>query len=266
MDQKILTFLSTLMLAQAQECSWKKALIENVRNGAIARLAIKLSDFYLTVADLATDDVVASHFPPSWPLHMRTKANYYEAVAQHRKGIECTQNGKFGEHITRLQLADAALRKAQQDMSSSQSFWTSTPIINDALQRSVNDLQELIAEQLASAIRDNDTVYMDVIPAASEVSAILKFEIVKPVTPIIVTNPLNEMDLSGEDPKRLKPLFSKLVPFAVHQAISVYVDRKDLILKIDIMKKIKELDDECNRYHCRGLSNYEYRANTSKCL
>ncbi|KAG2177234.1 hypothetical protein INT43_007891 [Umbelopsis isabellina] len=246
MEQKILTFLSTLMLAQAQECSWKKALIENVRNGAIARLAIKISDFYLTVADLATDDAVAPHIPPSWPLHMRTKANYYEAVAQHRKGIECTQNGKFGEHITRLQLADATLRKAQQDMSSSQSFWTSTPIINDALQRSVNDLQELIAEQLASAIRDNDTVYMDVIPAASQVSAILKFEIVKPVTPIIVTNPLNEMDLSGEDPKRLKPLFSKLVPFAVHQAISVYVDRKDLILKIDIMKKIKELDDECN--------------------
>jgi len=246
MSVKSLDLLVTLMLAQAQECSWRKALIENVRHGAIARLAIKLSDFYLTVADIVADDTVPNLFPPSWVLHMRTKANYFEAIAQHRKGIECAQNGKFGEQITRLQLCDVALRKAQQDINASQSFWGSTPTINEALLRDVNDLQELISDQLATAIRDNDSIYMDVVPPAAQLSPILKFEIVKPIIPIIVSNPFNEMDLTGDDPKKLKPLFAKLVPFAVHQAISVYVDRKDLILKIDIMKKIKELDEECN--------------------
>jgi hypothetical protein len=247
MGVKSLNMLSTLMLAQAQECSWRKALIENVRHGAIARLAIKLSDFYLTVAEIASDDTVVSLFPPSWALQMRTKAHYFEAIAQHRKGIECAQNGKFGEQITRLQLSDAALKKVQQDIAANQSFWGSTPNLNEALLRDVNDLQELIADQLATAIRDNDSIYMDVVPSASQVAAILQFEIVKPIVPIIVSDPFNEMDLTGDDPKKLKPLFTKLVPFAVHQAISVYVDRKDLLLKIDILKKVKELDEESNR-------------------
>ncbi|CAO3678347.1 unnamed protein product [Umbelopsis vinacea] len=204
MGVKSLTMLSTLMLAQAQECSWRKALIENVRHGAIA------------------------------------------PIAQHRKGIECAQNGKFGEQITRLQLSDAALKKVQQDIAANQSFWGSTPNLNEALLRDVNNLQELIANQLATAIRDNDSIYMDVVPSASQVAAILQFEIVKPIVPIIVSDPFNEMDLTGDNPKKLKPLFTKLVPFAVHQAISVYVDRKDLLLKVDILKKLKELDEESN--------------------
>ncbi|KAI8580885.1 hypothetical protein K450DRAFT_235046 [Umbelopsis ramanniana AG] len=246
MSHKSLTLLSTLMLAQAQECSWRKALLENVRHGAIARLAIKLSEFYLTLADILTDDGIASLFPSSWALQVRTKAHYFEAIAHHRKGIECEQNGKFGEQITRLQLSDAALKLVQQDINGSQSFWGSTATISDALLRDVHDLQEMIAEQLASAIRDNDSIYMDIVPQASQVALIPGFEIVKPLVPIIVSEPFNELDLAGDDPKKLKPLFTKLVPFAVHQAISVYVDRKDLLLKMDILKKIKELDEECN--------------------
>jgi programmed cell death 6-interacting protein len=256
MSHNSLTLLSTLMLAQAQECSWKKALLENVRHGAIARLAIKLNEFYLTVAKIAEDDSVASLFPSSWPLQMRTKAHYFEAIAHHRKGIECEQNGKFGEQITRLQLSDAALKKVQQDINGSQSFWGSTANISDALLRDVHDLQDLISEQLASAVRDNDSIYMDVVPPATELAPILSFEIVKPIVPLIISQPFNEMDLTGEDPSKLKPLFTKLVPFAVHQAISVYVDRKDLLLKMDILKKIKELDEECNRY-CRTSCTFK---------
>ena len=46
MDHMTLESLEQLMLAQAQECFWKKAVIDGTRDGIVAKLAEQISELY----------------------------------------------------------------------------------------------------------------------------------------------------------------------------------------------------------------------------
>ena len=46
MDSMTLESLEQLSLAQAQECFWQKAIKDGMKDGTIARLAAKVSDYY----------------------------------------------------------------------------------------------------------------------------------------------------------------------------------------------------------------------------
>ncbi len=72
-------------------------------------------------------------------------------------------------------------------------------------------------ENLKSAAKDNDLIYMEIVPAAAALSDITAADMVKPVFP-------EEL----EEIQRSKPnLFTRLVPFAVHESSSLYSTQKD---------------------------------------
>lgn len=244
MSPYALQTLINLMLAQAQECVWQKAAMDQLRDGTIARLSSKISEFYDAACELATNSSIQNVYPKTWISHMQIKALHFNAAAQFRKSCECISQDKYGEEVSRLQVASDYVRRAFDIVRSSGYGKTngSTAVIND-----LKSLQQILASNLARAEKDNDVIYLESIPLPSALPNILKTQMVKPVAPTEVSDPVSLM-LNNESKTDLLPhpiiglpLFQKLVPFAVHQAASVYVDRKERLIKEDIISKLEEL-------------------------
>ncbi|KAI9272502.1 ALIX V-shaped domain binding to HIV-domain-containing protein [Sporodiniella umbellata] len=233
--------LINLMLAQAQECVWQKAAMDQLRDGTIARLAIKISEFYDIAHDFASNSSIQSVYPTAWLVHIQLKALHFNAAAQFRKSCECLSQDKYGEELSRLQIASDYVKRALDVIKVSQKY-VSTPVIND-----LKSLQLIIAANLARAEKDNNVIYLARIPPASSLPAILKTQMVNAIPPPEISDPVSLMLNNENNTESLPhpviglPLFQKLVPFAVHQAASVYVDRKERLIKEDIVAKLDEL-------------------------
>ncbi|KAG1469178.1 hypothetical protein G6F56_003405 [Rhizopus delemar] len=241
MSAYALQTIVNLMLAQAQECVWQKAAMDQLRDGTIARLATKISEFYDLAHEFASNSSIQSVYPTAWLIHTQLKALHFNAAAQFRKSCECLSQDKYGEELSRLQVASDYVKRALEIIKTSQKY-VSTPVIND-----LKSLQQIIAANLARAEKDNNLIYLARIPPASYLPPILKTQMVSAAPPPEIVDPVslmltNESNVdSPPHPIIGLPLFQKLVPFAVHQAASVYVDRKERLIKEDIVAKLDEL-------------------------
>ena len=63
--------LINLMLAQAQECVWQKAAMDQLRDGTIARLALQVASFYEAAYELASNSAIQTVYSKSWIVHMQ---------------------------------------------------------------------------------------------------------------------------------------------------------------------------------------------------
>ena len=70
---------------------------------------------------------------------------------------------------------------------------------------------------LERAVRDNDLVYVSPVPPASQLSPIAGVGMVKLATPTEVADPIEWLVGGGAGQE---PLFSALVPYGVHLALS----------------------------------------------
>ncbi|KAI7851287.1 ALIX V-shaped domain binding to HIV-domain-containing protein [Circinella umbellata] len=251
MSTAALQTLINLMLAQAQECVWQRAAMDQLRDGTIARLAIKIAEFYDAAYELATNSSTQNVFPKQWLTHMQVKALHFNAASQFRKACECISQNKYGEEVARLQIAHSLVKRGFDLLKSyfpfSSSASSGSTYISPAVVSDLKSLQQIIQTNLARAEKDNDVIYLEAIPSPSALPAIQKSEMVKPVAPQEISDPVALM-LSNErrvdtppHPVIGLPLFQKLVPFAVHQAASVYVDRKERVIKEDIIARLEEL-------------------------
>ncbi|KAI9257288.1 BRO1-like domain-containing protein [Phascolomyces articulosus] len=241
--------LISLSLAQAQECIWQKAVMEHMKHGTIARLAIKVADFYEAVLN----DHDVSFFPSEWKRHVQIKASYFNAVAQYHKANECISQGRYGEEIGRLRLAEKNNRKALHSIATTSSssatngfFFSNmranTSIMHESFTGEVRKLQESIERDLVRAERDNDLVYMETVPEPSQLPPVLRSDMVRPIVPPEVVDPTHWKRKPNEEIQH--PLFENLVPFAVHQAASVYSDKKEYVVITDIVGHCNELEEE----------------------
>jgi hypothetical protein len=235
MSPYALQTLVNLMLAQAQECVWQKAAMDQLRDGTIARLALKIAEFYDAAYELASNSSIQNVFPKGWLIHMQVKTFHFNAAAQFRKACECISQDKYGEEVARLQLAQEDVKRAFDLVKKQKS---SQAVVND-----LKSIQQIIVTNLARAEKDNDVIYLERVPAASALQPITKTQMVKATAPVEIADPVSLMmgDRPKPHPVMGLPLFQKLVPFAVHQAASVYVDRKERLIKEDIISKLEEL-------------------------
>ncbi|CAO3620742.1 unnamed protein product [Cunninghamella echinulata] len=266
----ILESLVSLMLAQAQECMWQKAVMEHMKHGTIARLAIKVADFFDTILEKVTTAHQEQHsfvLPDDWIKHFELKASYFKAVAQYHKANECISMSKYGEEIARLRIAKIETNKALDGLkilfennnnNLSQfltggftiitSMFISTGMSNGQPQSTaifideVKHLLSAIERDLVRAEKDNNLVYLESIPDDSQLPPILRSDMVKPNIPTDVLDPAYWKRMSHVEIQH--PLFENLVPFAVHQAASVYNDKKESVVKHDIIAKCNELQQE----------------------
>ncbi|KAG1056241.1 hypothetical protein G6F43_001855 [Rhizopus delemar] len=236
-DFELVDALIAIMIAQAHECIWQKAVMEHMKHGTVARLAIKVSDCYRAFLDH-----LHALIPDDWKTIGEIKHHYFAAVAQYQKANEAISSGRYGEEITRLRLAKSSLSFALQKLSALTEI-----TLHASFVQQMTTLDQSIDRDLIRAEKDNDVVYMETIPQPDQLAPILRSDMAKPILPQFILDPNYWLILPERPNDALfikRPLFEKLVPFAVHQAASVYKDKKNYIVHVEILGKNKELNAE----------------------
>ncbi|KAG8797391.1 pH-response regulator protein palA/rim20 [Serendipita sp. 398] len=115
LSKPVIKALEYMMLAQAAECYWKKAVMDSLRNSTIARLSQQVASYYgLAYTTIqAAPALVASALPSHWMAHFQTKQHHFEAAAQIRKSMDDNENNKYGSELARLASARVFARQGQ---------------------------------------------------------------------------------------------------------------------------------------------------------
>ena len=223
MDEVTLESLEQLCLAQAQECFWQKAVKDKMKDATIARLAAKVSDFYSVAADWA---IKSDAISTEWIHHFDAKHHHFAAAAQYRQSLDCLEKRKYGEEVARLRDSLACVNEALKE-----SKWVNRTVLGD-----MNGLKNKVMEDLKRAEKDNDVIYLQPVPPKSELKTLDRANMVAAKPPKEVQDGISML---GEGLPFGRPLFAKLVPYAVHVAASIYVERRDRLVNQGI---IAELD------------------------
>lgn len=219
--------LEYLMLAQAAECYWQKAVMDPLRNGTIARLSMQVASFYGMAHNSiqSAHSHVASALPSTWTAHLLTKQRHFEAAAQVRKSMDDSENGRYGAELGRLANARSVARQGQESARRGVE-----PLV-------VEDITALVAwieERTGKAQRDNDYIYHQEVPPISALEPIEPANLVNSAILAGLRDP--QTALNGEE-----ALFGNLTSWGARMAIEIYNDRKHAVLA-DIRQTNQDLD------------------------
>lgn len=214
--------LRLLMLAQAQEVFWQKALFDKVKDSLVARLAIQVSDYY----DRTLDSINRSEgFRTEWINHITVKKYHFEAGAQYRASLVAMSESKYGLEVSRLKRATKSISLASQYLK------FTSPILKTDL----DGLSKIIKETLTRAEKDNDLIYLQDVPTDPPI--ILKAPITKEMEIDDIKSPFKA--ISKGDYGKL--LFKDLLPFYVIQSAEAFRERQDEYIHKHIENPIKAL-------------------------
>jgi programmed cell death 6-interacting protein len=147
MDIATLEALQQLLLAQAQECYWQKAVMDGYKDASIAKLAAKVSDLYSHAGDWAMKSEAISS---EWIHHTSAKHHHFAAAAQYRQACECLERRKYGEEVARLRDSISCVNEALKEAR----------YINKTVLADLNGLKNRVQEDLRRAEKDNDLIYL----------------------------------------------------------------------------------------------------------
>lgn len=226
MDIMTLESMEQLMLAQAQECFWQKAVKDGMKDGVIAKLAAKVSDLYAEAGDYGVQtDAVQTE----WIHHMTAKHHHFAAAAQYRAALDCLEKRRYGEEVARLRDSLSCATEALKE----------SKYINKTVLGDLQGLKNRVAEDLKRAEKDNDMIYLIPEPPKSELKPLDRATMVSSKVPPQIKDP---MDHLGDKSELGKPLFTRLVPCAVHVAASIYEDRRDRLVNVSIIDELEALN------------------------
>eukprot|EP00842_Homolaphlyctis_polyrhiza_P001225 jgi/Hompol1/2102/HPOL_002823-RA len=206
-----LNSLSQLMLGEAQEIFFLKAQAGNMKDATLAKLAAQTSVFYSSAYDYAIQTQV---FDKSWLNFFHTKVHQWKATADYHKSLELFAAGKYGEQIAWLDAALIASKKANEPSLLKH-------VALPKVQADVKALQTMIEKALVQANKDNDVIYMEIVPRPESLA---------PISPAKMVAPTPFPDSASLSKIVGKALFMHLVPFEVHQAASEYIAKKDTLV------------------------------------
>jgi programmed cell death 6-interacting protein len=224
MDHWTLETLEHLMLAQAQECVWQKAIHDGLSDASIAKISAQLSDFYGLAAETgAKSDGIWSE----WIHHMRARHHHFAAAAQYRQSQDDLEKGRYGDEIARLR---DCVECAAEGLKESKRI--KQQVVSD-----LETLRDRARQHLERASRDNDMIYLQTVPAKSELKPVARFVVAAAAVPPEVADPLAALTDAGLG----RPLFTKLVPYAVHLAAAIYEDRRNRMVNAQVVGALEEL-------------------------
>ncbi|KAI5862434.1 BRO1-domain-containing protein [Durotheca rogersii] len=229
MDEHSLSALVYLQLAQAQECFWQKAVMDGYKDALIAKLAARVSDLYNEAGEAAMRSEAISS---SWIHHMSAKHHHFAAAAQYRAACDCLEKRKYGEEVARLRDAVACV---SEGLKESRGGYLNKTVVED-----LNNLKKRLEEDLKRAERDNDVIYLNPVPPKSELKALDRATMATVRIPPQVATPLEYL---GEKREFGPALFTKLVPYSVHVAVSIYEERRDRLVDQHIISELETLNE-----------------------
>jgi programmed cell death 6-interacting protein len=207
MDLMTLDCLEKLMLAQGQECFWQKAVKDGLKDATIAKLAARVSDLY--------NEATAKH-------------HHFAAAAQYRAACDTLEKRKYGEEVARLKDSLTCVNEALKEQR----------YINKVVLADLNGLKNRVTEDLKRAEKDNDMIYLLPVPPKAELKILDRANMVVSRVPKEIAE---SNALLGDHGELGPALFSKLVPYSVHLAASIYVDRRDRLVNTTIVEELENL-------------------------
>ncbi|KAI1388663.1 BRO1-domain-containing protein [Hypoxylon trugodes] len=230
MDEHTLDSLIQLQLAQAQECYWQKAVMDGYKDASIAKLAAKVSDLYNEAGEAAMRSEAVSS---SWIHHMSAKHHHFAGAAQYRAACDCLEKRKYGEEVARLRDAVACVTEGLRE--------TRGGYLHKTVADDLNGLKRRVEEDLKRAERDNDVIYLNPVPPKSELKILDRAALATARIPPQISAPLDYLSEKGEFGP---PLFTKLVPYSVHIAVSIYEERRDRLVNQNIIGELEVLNEK----------------------
>ncbi|KAH8885322.1 BRO1-domain-containing protein [Thozetella sp. PMI_491] len=230
MDESTLESLIQLLLAQSQECFWQKAVTDKYKDASIAKLAARVSDLYNLAGEAAMQSEAISS---SWIHHMSAKHHHFAAAAQYRAACDCLERRKYGEEVARLADAVSCVNEGLKESKGS--------YLSKIVTEELTGLKKRVEEDLKRAERDNDVIYLQPVPPKSELKILDRANMAVARIPPQVANPYEYL---GDHAEFGPALFSKLVPFAVHVAVSIYEERRDRLVNNNIIAELETMTEK----------------------
>ncbi|KAI0787643.1 pH-response regulator [Fomes fomentarius] len=217
-----------LMLAQAQECVWQRAVMDNYKNGLISKLAAKVASFYGSAVTLVKEGSVRHIFTSWWLAHLETKALHFQAAAQYRKSLEDLEANRYGHEIARLSEAKTLAKKGY-DVA--RRGGVTAPV-----QQDIKSLLDIVEKNISRAERDNDLIYHHDVPPMSALPGLAEVAMAQPIVDPGLQNPKSVV---GND----AVIFGELLGWGARLAIEIYSDRKHNWMTEEITDRVRRLDD-----------------------
>ncbi|KAK4226324.1 BRO1-domain-containing protein [Podospora fimiseda] len=230
MDEATLDSLIQLFLAQSQECFWQKAVMDQYKDASIAKLAARVSDLYNLAGEAAVRSEAISS---AWIHHMGAKHQHFAAAAQYRAACDCLEKKKYGEEVARLKDAVACVNEGLRECKGG--------YINKAVVEDLHGLKRRVEEDLKRAEKDNDLIYLQIVPPKPELKLLDRANMAVARVPPQVAKPY---DFLGDHAEFGPALFTKLVPFSVHVAVSIYEERRDRLVNNNIISELESMTEK----------------------
>ncbi|KAG5728797.1 hypothetical protein E4T56_gene6254 [Termitomyces sp. T112] len=234
LSDTFITSLELLMLAQAQECSWQMARMNQYKNALIAKVAARVASLYQATSQTirGASPSIKDIFPSDWLPHIEAKFHHFSAVSQYRKSMDEIEASSYGVEIARLQEAQVEAKKAYDVARRGR---IAPPVMQD-----IQSLLEIIQKNLSRAERDNDLIYHHDVPASPALIAIAQTNLVSSMVPSTLSD-LTTLIGSG------RLIFGELVGWGAKEAINIYNDRRQNLVKQNILDVSAELQDTADQ-------------------
>ncbi|KAI8603548.1 BRO1-like domain-containing protein [Dissophora ornata] len=230
--------LVSLMLAQAQEVFWEKTLAEKKKPLMISKLAAQVAWSYQSTLEAMADGVSKQVFEKNWQTLCQIKAKLFNAIAQYYRSLVAESDSKWGETVSRIQLAETAIKEAEKQAKTFASGFTQsshpTVTLTQEAANAIHDITKahlaVITEKKTQAIRDNDMIYHEAVPSEGSLAALEKLNATKPL-------PISELYTQSEMQKVIGPdTFQRLIPLSVHESSSLYSEEKAKLVRAEAEK------------------------------
>ncbi|GMM37102.1 Rim20 protein [Saccharomycopsis crataegensis] len=240
---EVVNLLKYLMLAQAQEMFWLKAVKNQLKNSLIAKLAIQVAVLYQECLKFIDSAGHSFFLRNDWTNLIKAKSFHFQAVSLYRQSIHCQSESKHGEAVSRLRLA---LKLSNQSKS-----FLKYLVNNKQLREDIESFNELLGKTLKTSEKDNDLIYLQIVNEEESLTPIAPAVMVKTMIPPELENPLKYLitnDKDSLDGKLRKMLFFDLLPYSVIQLSQSFRERQEEYVKQRIINPLSSLNNIIDKY------------------
>ncbi|XP_078166742.1 vacuolar-sorting protein BRO1-like isoform X2 [Carex rostrata] len=212
--------LEILMLAQAQECMFDKVMADSKGVTLCSKVAKQAGKFYDEAYSALTVPPLDQHFDRAWVSHVQLKTAYFYTEAVSLYCIDLHQKEDIGQEIARLKLSISSLSDAKRSAKGAPS----------SLFEAVSKLETKINQNLETAVKENNHVYLMRVTPVSSLSELPAAVLAQPA-------PVEGLDISSET------LFSNLISESGRKSLTKYTEMVDDVLRtqLDKIKLAKEV-------------------------
>lgn len=213
LTQECLGMLTSLHLAQAQECFYDKAAGDGKSSAVCVKLANQTRLFYEDARNALDAAPLKGHIDKTWHAHAAAKAAIFHVEALNRASkIAEEEDEDIGTAIARLMIASRVTAEGVKVVKSVNGDGPSS--------KALFELQVTVDESLRRANRDNECVYMVKVPSPDTLPPLGAAAVVKAVKPAPET-----LSASSET------MFATIVPESGFKALSKYTEMVDSIIR-----------------------------------